>query len=979
MKQEIKYRGFTAQPSDYECPDGDLAASFNLVHEDGSMRPLPQPSQLFQLDTGKKILFIHTTAVFKHYIVLNTATNTLAWIDANDSSFTPHDITDQQPSPQPIQLNYILKANAVGNTLCVLCGSASAARNSNDGIHYLLWQSENSNYKYLGTKPEFIELSFGLSDNKFTDYESDGYDGTFTTNYAFVNTGHAREHYLGPITETKSAYSFREDTVDDLNNFIWALVNKATAKVSKEGHFYAPFFVRYCYRMYDGTMWMHSAPVFMPVSMPYSYVVDILNYNMDNNTNQIHENGRIGKDDGRYTYLRLACIPQNVALTCKIINGSVNDFREKWGDIVKSIDIFVSLPIIREDTSEKILSASLGGRGATYNLLGSNITRQNYKTTHLYNTTPQTTYDPFAENGHTNNFLCNIPLLSEEAYLNKIHNVANFYKVKSFSLEEAATALSSSSRSEIAIEETVLPGLAAREVMTDDYKSHNTILPLFDNNGRCVTSLYNYNGRQNIAALREQLFKGFVAMTPYSSIINIFNHSGISSNNNFEVQQIDVFIRTEDGMRVSSIDMRGYTIIKPILFNCPLFYPDNRAVRMEIYTRETESGTTTNKKYVVPMKSHPMLNGAITEGGIMSNLSDFYDQAIYTLPVLHTPRSVPLPSKIYTSEVDNPFFFSASGINTVGTGTILGISSATKALSQGQFGQFPLYAFTSDGVWALSVSSTGVFADKHPVTRDVCSEPDSITQLDNSVLFASNRGIMQLSGSSSECISDFLNDEKPVDSIYDLLQLNQSQLNQIPQLSDFNFQIFPFNSFLNGCRLLYDYTHQHVILFNPSDYHYAYVYSIKSKLWGLTLSNLSYTLNSYPDALAVDHDNYIVSFSQIPLPANFTPQLLITRPLKLGDAGTLKSVHNLIQRGFFRGRHSLNGNDEDIEVKTILYGSRDLFSWHILASSTNNELRSLRGSPYKYFRIVAIANLQEGHSLSGTTIDFEPRYTRTIH
>ena len=62
---------------------------------------------------------------------------------------------------------------------------------------------------------------------------------------------------------------------------------------------------------------------------------------------------------------------------------------------------------------------------------------------------------------------------------------------------------------------------------------------------------------------------------------------------------------------------------------------------------------------------------------------------------------IELPNKIYTSEVNNPFFFPLSGINTIGTGEIKGICSAVKALSEGQFGQFPLYAFTDEGVWAL--------------------------------------------------------------------------------------------------------------------------------------------------------------------------------------------------------------------------------------------------------------------------------------
>ena len=87
----------------------------------------------------------------------------------------------------------------------------------------------------------------------------------------------------------------------------------------------------------------------------------------------------------------------------------------------------------------------------------------------------------------------------------------------------------------------------------------------------------------------------------------------------------------------------------------------------------------------------------------------------------------------------------------------MGISTAAKALSQGQFGQFPLYAFTDEGVWALEVNSSGGYSAKQPITRDVCISSDSITQIDTAVLFATDRGIMEISGSQTQCLTDIIN------------------------------------------------------------------------------------------------------------------------------------------------------------------------------------------------------------------------------
>lgn len=160
--------------------------------------------------------------------------------------------------------------------------------------------------------------------------------------------------------------------------------------------------------------------------------------------------------------------------------------------------------------------------------------------------------------------------------------------------------------------------------------------------------------------------------------------------------------------------------------------------------------------YEVTLEQHKFLNGSFYFAG-WENPKEGSSSYPTTSPLAE--RIIDLPNKIYTSEVNNPFHFPVLGINTVGTGTILGICAAVKALSEGQFGQFPLYAFTTEGVWALEVSVTGTYSAKQPITRDVVINPDSITQIDTAVLFATDRGIMHISGSSTQCISDILNTE----------------------------------------------------------------------------------------------------------------------------------------------------------------------------------------------------------------------------
>ena len=83
MIKEIKYNGYTAQPSDYACADGDLAGAVNLVPDQGALSPVFRPRVLFTLDDTKKVRYMHKSASpsYRHYIVVDSSTNSVYWLD----------------------------------------------------------------------------------------------------------------------------------------------------------------------------------------------------------------------------------------------------------------------------------------------------------------------------------------------------------------------------------------------------------------------------------------------------------------------------------------------------------------------------------------------------------------------------------------------------------------------------------------------------------------------------------------------------------------------------------------------------------------------------------------------------------------------------------------------------------------------------------------------------------------------------------
>ena len=908
MIQEIKYNGFTANPSDYECPDGDLAMSVGLVPEDGALKSVLPPKVLFSLGENQKVVFIHQTSAFKYYIILDTSTNETFFTDGDTESaqFLQH----LYNFPSAVE---IYSFNSVGNTLIALTST---------GAHYLLWKSLSEGYLYLGTHLPECPISFGLQGEMIRDDE-------FTINFDNI------DFFDGDVWK-----DFTDNNKTRITEQVLAKVNKFIADNSTNvGKFMFPFFVRYAYRLYDGSLTMHSAPVLMVCSSDLAPQCFVTHMHGEDTSTAINQ-----------ATLRLAGMFHQ--LDYAVTKDTAITELENWNDIIKSVDIFVSAPIYTYNQNGECTRFLATDYSDCYSIcknVGQKadtatfpIRYQKSRFSELY----AFTFEPTAMTYPAWRLM--LPMRDGDAIKGDITDNHLFYFLKSVNVTDLKTE-----RTIIPVNKEYLQSLVTREVMTDDYDSHDLLIPKYS---------YNYNSRFNIANLKKQLFTGFPSAAMFSFTDgNVHNFSDVPpASMDYCVSVLVYYFIKQDGRDiVVRGDVGSFGLSTPFLW---LFYPNTNA-----YKAVLEINQYLSTYYEVPLEPHPTLNGAYYFGGWEGiNVSENEKYSSFDVSTL-AERTIDVPNKIYTSEVNNPFYFPVLGINTIGTGTILGIISAAKALSQGQFGQFPLYAFSTDGVWALEVSDTGTYSAKQPITRDVCINPDSITQIDSAVLFATDRGIMLISGSETVCLSESIN-SRDLFSLSDLPAADKlvGVFNQFAgeqeRITLENASLLPFREFLVGCRMIYDYTGQRILVYNPS-VSYAYVYSLKSKTWGMIHSEITDNVNAYPDALAMVSGNKLVSFSTSD--AEGITALIVTRPFKLGQPDVLKTIDTIIQRGYFQSSH----------VSQVLYGSRDLFNWHIVWSSTDKYLRGFRGSPYKYFRLALICKLDKAECIDGCTVQFTPRLT----
>ena len=962
MIQDVKYDGYSANPSDYECTDGELAMALGVVPEDGALKPIMPPEIVLRLNSGEKLMYIHTTSEYTHYIIYNEQSYSLSSIDKN--------YTNNRKSIGT--LSGITHCNAVGNTLLAFSGS---------GINYYLWK--DGAYLSLGDHIPDVEISFGLVGHPRLFSLSDESKSTFKISF-------------NGISKDALYNEFSEDNKTKITEQVMAKVNKFIAQETvNKGRFCFPFFVRYALRLYDGSLVCHSAPILMNPTTINAPVV-------------LWKNAG-GKD--RYTEADLDIMLVAATLDYSIIKNNDYAMLDDWTDIIKSVDIFISKPIYTFDQEGKVTSFRDTDNFDTV-FIGRLYKKSRQSTT---SDTPREDYligqftdmefmECYMEWAYSRIYAMyysadrsypsvtlHLPEFSEGKIKETVENTSTFYKLCSVELSDMMDSLSE--RKDIVVEDEYLQSLVTREVMTDDYLSRDKLHAKYS---------FAYNSRLNLSGLERKPFCGFMAQSMLAYCTHDSYEFLIGENNvlsieprtmGFDTYDIDVYIK-EDGKDyiVSSgtyyMDMRhlaAFLSVEKVAnpntgnerrymekrsWGTYFFYPNPNAYRMVIKNYSSAC-------YVIDLKPHEFFNGAFAkiDYGIAR------EKNFTTIPNVNASSgNIPISNKIYTSEVNNPFYFPLLGINTVGTGEIMGICSAAKALSQGQFGQFPLYAFSTEGVWALEVSSTGTYSARQPITRDACINPASITQIDDAVLFATDRGIMLISGSTVQCVSDRLKAEE-VFNIQELPKADKiigiyNEKADMNEKVSVNIALLPFIEFLKDCRMVYDYTNQRIIVYNP-EVEYAYVYSLKSEMWGMIHSDITGNVNSYPEALAMTvktfqnvGDDGVQTTEQLPVLVNFSKttadsvaMLIITRPFSLGNPKMLKTIDTIIQRGMFKGNH----------VSQVLYGSNDLYNWHAVWSSVDKYMRGFRGTPYKAYRIAIVGRLDKEESIFGFTVQFAPR------
>jgi hypothetical protein len=402
-----------------------------------------------------------------------------------------------------------------------------------------------------------------------------------------------------------------------------------------------------------------------------------------------------------------------------------------------------------------------------------------------------------------------------------------------------------------------------------------------------------------------------------------------------------------------------------------LFYPDANAKEIVIGKNGMYFKTT--------LIRHPILDGAYAYNG-MSEL--FSNRTGSDIPKMDTEEYYPQSNGIYSTKADNPFYIDPISLVQVGDGEVRGFSNVAKAISQGQFGQFPLYVFCSDGIWSLEIADDGTFKSKQPVSRDICNNPESITQIDGAVVFTTDQGLKLIQGSDVVLLSGHLEGHNVDENVYFKKTEDGTGFFAKYNLGEFDKLINPesrdIRDIFRTCSIAYDYVNQLLRIFPKREdgadtkvpYKY-YVYSFTTNEFATVIGNEFDNGNGeYNEVTTVvpDYPSSIVQIgSKLYRPMETEREglqdgLILTRPLTLDEPFALKKLQDM--------RLNYSNFNGDSKCRVVLYVSNDGRKW--------KKINSFRGGAYKYFRIAVVTKLTDADALTGAVIRYDLERTNKL-
>lgn len=876
--------------------------------------------------------------------------------------------------------------------------------------YYYLWDGDH--YKEQNILSASVEAQISLGEtrpykvnaNSFTSSASGRNYKVFVSHGVTKYTKDAPD-FIRSVSTSGSTKTWRlEADKWEIKDYITDLYGEARAARKREGAACFPFYVRYGVELYDGSVVNLSAPILMTPSTIIKPRIGcwvpsaVATWQMEKSEKVVDA------DEGAYDNEAYTFVPM---LTARYLYAAfdASALEGLSSDLIKGIALYATkeIELSGGELVEAVPSISLTSTELVTDGLGNEVNRveSDYGTitpdppyiNYMYTYPDSSLYSENAYKEFTDpvNFyrLALIPYSFLEGALFKVVAVVGGGKFRNISSAEN-WADSDYTDEDLEVDNYVRQGyrlysidrglwstLTSQPSLSSVLKSQNGVVVVSAN------STYNYNSRLIYGGFTEK-------MSPHFSVSSFLGDSRLPSRRS----GTEATIYLADGSTFKTLPaqtgyLKGYNGealavfspydgIKDIGFEAGIYHgltgldkaSSESVGGYAMYTSITSSSLLENDDLSVRYAFDPF---AIPERYKLNNMHTDFSKG-------HKPNAVAV------TKVSNPWVIEA--VYELACGEILAISSATEAISQGQFGDFPLYAFTDNGIYALSIGSTGTIEAKQPISREVISVPNMVLQLDNAVAFPTKAGLQLLSGGEVISISDNIKGHNIDEAIFDLPE----ELALPDKL--------PFEVQLQDCKMVYDGINKQIHVFNEEESVFEkveylwdivklwatytdedgvnhrftidghsktetttyrqkhYVFSLATKQWTSQIlgRRLEHLVHGYPYSV-LQLGNTLYQYSEETNLDQIRQGWLLTRPIAFGDLFTKKVLADL--RVF--GQKTNDGTAYKIQV----YTSEDRKTWH--------RLNSLKSRSAKWYRFLIKADMCSHDTLSGIACQYAPR------
>lgn len=709
--------------------EGSCFSLVNLRPKNGALYPVAPRKIIQELSQEYDIVFVHQNNDYKNWVGV---------INNGNFSSVYWDVRDEHPQSIASIQGIINSVQQIGNTLSLI---------TEDNIYYLFYL--NGKYTFLGEIPDIPTIQLAAN---------------FTANAKLY---YANEYGANTISK---------------DNFVDAtkgLLNKGRDQLIEEyGQLFSDaFFMRYAYRLYDGTLIKHSAPILV---LPPKEITTIKQMQF-----------RFYFYDGEWLTSDSFVTTEGFTIN---LNYDLSIGLDNWTDIIKSVDVFISSPIGISNT-EDIKQNYLNDISTGWNII--NVPKKGY------------TSD----------------------VLSKVKEVSTFYHIRTLDIGTSSDFLGNKLPDE-SKDVAKLENLIYQEVMTDDNFSHHKYGALCS---------YAYNNRLHLGNLRTTFYHGY----NYSQFMWLSDYNGVSSPTG-NCKSIVIEVELQAGANTGKV-YTSYTNcfgnISKLFSSAFISYPDPRARKITIY--EIGLDNKWRQVFSVNLTAHSFLN-----------LAYFLTSELKPIVASSDPREITNPpditkdvvlsesNKIKVSELSNPLNFPNVNVYQVGNGTILAMATNTMNVSDRNYGQYPLYVFTTQGIWNLNIGSGEVLysTQSAPTSTEAPIKP-IVESTPFGVVFVSTRGLMIINGQDVTFISSQI--EQPYQKIEQETNVRIEEL-----LHTFEKQTF--SEYLkNLSGLVYNpYENELIVCNKESGFNYVLNFYIKS-FYQSTEVVESAVKNTFPDLYVI--------------------------------------------------------------------------------------------------------------------------------